>query len=173
MHNFFDNRYVFYKNSTKIFWIITRLCFITSVKYLLVWESRSLCPFMNMGNARKRHKWSLYGSLSSLHERKLRKRFFSGGSGKKLSGLRIGMFFSKAAKNLTLVINLNLHFVFWRSWVHCSTISIFPLFIGLLSSLLVQSNWDVSDKYCFHVLGNIDINQSQCFEEQTPVQCWF
>ena len=77
-------------------------------------------------------------------------RFFSRGSGKTASGHPIGMFFSKAAKNVTLAINLNRHFVFCRSWVHCSTISNFSTFpLIVIKSALVQSKLDFSNRVLF------------------------
>ena len=96
----------------------------------------------------------------------------SKGSGKTESGHPIGIFFSKAVKIVTLVINLNLHFVFWRSWLHFSTISNFSTFPWIvIKSALVQSKWGFSIKVLLHWRRNIDIHQCQYFEELTPVQC--
>ena len=67
---------------------------------------------MYMANARKKQKWSLYGSLSLLEKRQITEGFFSKSSGKTESGHPIRMFLSKAGKNVTLVFNLNRHFVF-------------------------------------------------------------
>ena len=59
----------------------------------------------------------------------------------------IGMFFSRAAKIVTLEIKLNLHFVCWHSWLHCSTISNFSTFPWInIESAFVQTKWDLSNK---------------------------
>ena len=139
-----------------------------------MWESRSLCPFMYMAIAPKRHIWLLCGFLSLLDKRQSNEWFSSRGSGKTESGHRIGIFFNKAAKIVTLVINLNLHFVFWLSWVPCSLISIFSAFPWIvIKSALVQSKYDFSKKVLFYERRNIDIHQFYFFEELTTKKCWF
>ena len=55
---------------------------------------------------------SLYGCLSLTDKRQFTCLCRSKGSGKTESGHPILMFFSSAAKIVTFMINLNLHFVF-------------------------------------------------------------
>ena len=113
-------------------------------------------------------------------------------SAKTGSGHPIGMFYSKAAKTVTFLIIMNLHFVFLQSWVHCSTISIFFFLnlylncwiVELLSkffflnywivtkSALVHSKWDISNEvFVFMVLETL-IFTSLNISKNKP-QGWF
>ena len=81
--------------------------------------------YFDHANTLQTHGKGEDGFLFMSDKRQFTERFFSKGSDKTESGHPIGMFFSSAAKIVTFVINLNLHFVFWHSCVYCSTISNF------------------------------------------------
>ena len=74
----------------------------------------------------------MYGSLVFLDERQLTEWFSSKGLRKTEFGHRIGMFLSKAAKIVTLVINLNLHFMLSAC---CSSSPLFLSFSKSMKSL--------------------------------------
>ena len=120
-----------------------------------------------MAIARKKGRSSLYGSLSLLDKRKFNYVCHSKSSGRKESGYPIGKFLNKAAKNVTLIIILNLNFVFWRSRVLCSAKSHFSTFPWIVIKYVLV--YRKCDTYCFHGCRNIDFHQSQCFDEKKPI----
>ena len=147
---------------------------INSVNNWDVWASRLLWPCKYLVNARERQRWYLYGCLSWSDKRQFTCVCRSKGSGKTESGHIIVMFFSSAAKIVTFVINLNLQFVFWRSWVHFSTISNFSTFPGFKSNPLSYTvNTVFRTKYGFRVLYNTDILPFRHYGEQIQEQFWF
>ena len=76
--------------------------------------------------------------------------FLRCGSGITESGHPMGTFLSKVAKILSLVTNLNCHFVFCLSCAQTSTIScLLTLFCMFVKSALVESRIDLSKNLLF------------------------
>ena len=112
-----------------------------SVSYLKVWESKSLCPFMYM---------VMYGSLSLLDERQFTCVCLVSVRVRQNPDIPLG-YFSAKQQNSNVSFNLNLHFMFWSSWLGTlhHNIKFFFFSLIVIKSVLAQSKWDFSNKALF------------------------